>query len=191
MLLQFTEDDDGEPVTAAAPAKNKIPYDQTMVNVDGEQSLVVVRASGGSTSVAMGPSSMSADVAIGSFEIEDLLVGSVCMEHSYLARSSLPAEERYHDASSELQQPGSPSGEASGAEEEDFKDAPDSGEISSLGARNSQDRGSSPGQGSSGQALSLSYAKWTPQSPDSRHCPSSATGPLWEPSWLLAMTSVQ
>ena len=108
VLLQFTEDEDGEPVTAAAPAKDKVPYDQTMVNVDGEQSLVVVRASGGSTTVSTGPNSMSASVAIGSFEIEDLLVGAVCLEHSYLARSSLPAEEHFHDASTDLQQPPSP-----------------------------------------------------------------------------------
>lgn len=131
-----------------------------MVNVDGEQSLVVVRASGGSTTVNTGPNSLSASVAIGSFEIEDLLVGAVCLEHSYLARSSLPAEEHFHDASTDLQQPPSP-GAASDAEE--FKDALEPDEIAPLAQSNQQQ--ASSGQGQS-QALSLSYSKWSPQSPD-------------------------
>lgn len=160
LLQQFTEDEDGEPITAAAPPKDRVPYDQTMVNVDGEQSLIVVRASGGSTTVTTGPNSMSASVAIGSFEIEDLLVGAVCLEHSYLARSSLPAEERFHDASTDLQQPPSP-GAASDTDE--FKDAPGPDEIPALAKESNQSTAPSQQQG---QALTLSYSKWAPQSPD-------------------------
>lgn len=158
--LQFSEDEDGEPVPAAAPGKDRVPYDQTVVNVDGEQSLIVLRASGGSTAVTTGPNSMSASVAIGSFEIEDLLVVSVCLEHSYLARSSLPAEERFHDASTDLQQPASP---GAGSDAEEFKDAPGPDEIASLARASPQGATSGPDQS---QALSLSYSNWAPQSPD-------------------------
>lgn len=151
--LQFAEEQDGEPVTAAAPKKDKVPYDQTIVNVDSEHSLVVVRASGGSTTVAMGPNSMSAQVAIGAFEIEDLLVGAVCLENSYLARSSLPAKEKFHDASSELtSMQRAPSEDSTASAKEEFHDAPD-------------DLPASGEQGSS-QALVMQYNKWTPQSPE-------------------------
>ena len=153
-LLQFDEEKDGEPVTAAAPKKDKVPFDQTIVNVDSEHSLVVVRASGGSTSVALGPNSMSASVAIGAFEIEDLLVGAVCLENSYLARSSLPAKEKFHDARSELTSlQRAPSGD-SAASKEDFQDAPE--ELPASGQQ----------QQASSQALVMQYNKWTPQSPD-------------------------
>ena len=70
-VLQFAEEDK-EPTPAAAPKKDKVPYDQTIVNVDNEQRLIVVRASGGSTTVALGPNSLAADVAIAAFGIEDL-----------------------------------------------------------------------------------------------------------------------
>jgi len=153
--LQFAEEEDGEPVTAAAPKKDKVPYDQTIVNVDSEHSLIVVRASGGSTTVAMGPNSMSAQVAIGAFEIEDLLVGAVCLENSYLARSSLPAKEKFHDASSELtSMQRAPSGDSTASSKEEFHDAPDD-----LPASGHQQQGSS-------QALVMQYNKWTPQSPE-------------------------
>ena len=152
--MQFVEDKDGEPVTAAAPKKDKIPYEQTVVNVDSEHSLIVVRASGGSTAVVMGPNSMSAQIAIGAFEIEDLLVGAVCMENSYLARSSLPAKERFHDASPELASlQRLPSG-GSPTTDDQFQDAPDE-----LPALNHQPQGSS-------QALVMEYTKWSSQSPD-------------------------
>ena len=42
-VLQFAEEDE-ELTTAAAPKKDKVPYDQTIVNVDNEHSLIVVRA---------------------------------------------------------------------------------------------------------------------------------------------------
>lgn len=153
--LQFAEEEDGEPVTAAAPKKDHVPYDQTIVNVDSEHSLVVVRASGGSTTVAMGPNSMSAQVAIGAFEIEDLLVGAICLENSYLARSSLPAKEKFHDASSELtSMQRAPSEDSTASPKEEFHDAPDD-----LPASGQQQQGSS-------QALIMQYNKWTPQSPE-------------------------
>ena len=132
-----------------------MPYDQTIVNVDSEHSLVVVRASGGSTTVAMGPNSMSAQVAIGAFEIEDLLVGAVCIENSYLARSSLPAKEKFHDTSSELtSMQRAPSEDSTASSKEEFHDAPDD-----LPASGQQQQGSS-------QALVMQYNKWAPQSPE-------------------------
>ena len=148
-VLQFAEEDE-EPTTAAAPKKDKVPYDQTIVNVDNEHSLIVVRASGGSTTVALGPNSLAADVAIGAFEIEDLLVGPVCMENSYLARSSLPARESFHDPSLDITTMHQTPSEDSAASDEHFQDASDE-----LPQANSQR-----------QALVLQYAKWTPKSPE-------------------------
>ncbi len=58
-----------------------------VVNVDGEQSLLVVRASAGSADASVGGPHLFSSVAIGRFEIEDLLVGSRCRAHRYLARS--------------------------------------------------------------------------------------------------------
>lgn len=58
-----------------------------MVNVDGERALVAVRATGGAADASLGGAHMAASVAVGSFEIEDLLVGPRCPAHAYLARS--------------------------------------------------------------------------------------------------------
>lgn len=58
-----------------------------VVNVDGERALVAVRATGGSADASLGAAHMAASVAVGSFEIEDLLVGARCPAHAYLARS--------------------------------------------------------------------------------------------------------
>lgn len=149
--LQFDSESE-EPVTAVAPKKDMVPYGQTIVNVDNEHSLIVVRASGGSTSVAMGPDSLDADVAIGAFEIEDLLVGPVCIENSYLARSSLPAQETFHDPSSDVaSMQRAPSGDST-VSDDHFQDA--SEEVSSARAQQ--------------QALVLQYAKRTPKSPEYR-----------------------
>ena len=66
-----------------------------MVNVDGEESLLVVRASAGSADATVGGPHLSASFAIGRFEIEDLLVGPKSGSHKYLARSfdaPLPGE---------------------------------------------------------------------------------------------------
>ena len=98
----------------------------------------------------MGPNSLAADVAIGAFEIEDLLVGPVCMENSYLARSSLPVRESFHDPSLDITTMHQTPSEDSAASDEQFQDASDE-----LPQANSQ-----------GQALVLQYAKWTPKSPE-------------------------
>ena len=143
--LQIAEEDE-EPITAAAPKKDMMPYGQTIVNVDNEHSLIVVRASGGSTTLAMGPNSLDAKVAIGAFEIEDLLVGPVCLENSYLARSSLPAKESFHEPSSDIASMQNAPSEDSA--DENFHDASD--ELLSTKS----------------QALVLQYAKRTPKSPD-------------------------
>lgn len=144
-MLQIAEEDE-EPVTAAAPKKDMMPYGQTIVNVDSEHSLIVVRASGGSTTVAMGPNSLDANVAIGAFEIEDLLVGPVCIENSYLARSSLPAKESFHDPSTDIASMQRASSQDSA--DDNFHDASD--ELLSTKS----------------QALVLQYAKRTPKSSD-------------------------
>lgn len=58
-----------------------------MLNVDGEEGLLVVRASAGSADATVGGPHLYASVAIGRFEIEDLLVGETCPSHRYLAAS--------------------------------------------------------------------------------------------------------
>ncbi len=58
-----------------------------VINVDGEESLLVVRASEGSADATVGGPHLFASFAIGRFEIEDLLVGPKCPGHRYLARS--------------------------------------------------------------------------------------------------------
>ena len=55
--------------------------------MDGERALVAVRATGGSADASLGAAHMAAGVAVGSFEIEDLLVGARCTANAYLARS--------------------------------------------------------------------------------------------------------
>ena len=60
------------------------------MNVDGERSFIVIRASDGSADASMGGGHVSASLAVGAFEIEDLLVGGVCPAHGYLARSFVP-----------------------------------------------------------------------------------------------------
>jgi hypothetical protein len=65
-----------------------------VVNVDGECSLVVLRASGGSTDLSLGDGHFSTSMAVGAFEIEDLLVGQKCPEHGYVARSFIVTRER-------------------------------------------------------------------------------------------------
>lgn len=66
----------------------KIPEEhKTIVNVDSERPLICVRASGAHSEISLGPHRIGIGVAIGTFEIEDLLVGPRCKQHSHLARS--------------------------------------------------------------------------------------------------------
>ena len=58
-----------------------------VVNIDNEESLLVVRASAGSADASVGGPHLSASFAIGRFEVEDLLVGPRSRSHRYLARS--------------------------------------------------------------------------------------------------------
>lgn len=67
---------------------------QEVVNVDSERSLVVIRASKGSTDLSMGDGHFSASLAVDAFEIEDLLVGPRCPAHAYLARSFVATREQ-------------------------------------------------------------------------------------------------
>lgn len=77
--------DPGTPVAGSGPLG--AAHTAGVVNIDGEHSLLVVRASAGTADAAVGGPHLSASVAIGRFEIEDLLVGAVCPQHKYLARS--------------------------------------------------------------------------------------------------------
>ena len=61
--------------------------------MDNERSLIVIRASGGSTDLSMGDGHFSTSLAVDAFEIEDLLVGPRCPRHAYLARSFVVTRE--------------------------------------------------------------------------------------------------
>ena len=69
------------------PQAKTVSRSGDIVNVDNEVSLVVVRAAGGSATAQIADAHVAAGVAVGSFEIEDLLVGSRCSTLGYLARS--------------------------------------------------------------------------------------------------------
>ncbi len=78
---------------ASPAAGHKLTDSSSMVNVDGEQSLIVIRASSGSTDLSLCGGHFSTSLAVGAFEIEDLLVGKRCPEHGYLARSFVVTRE--------------------------------------------------------------------------------------------------
>ena len=88
--------------TQFASPPGAIPYHLTdaheVVNVDSERSLVVIRASKGSTDLSMGDGHFSASLAVDAFEIEDLLVGPRCPTHAYLARSFVATREQLPQA---------------------------------------------------------------------------------------------
>ena len=61
--------------------------EETVVNIDEEKSLLVVRAAQGNADALVAPDHLSASVSIGQFEIVDLLSGSKSAHHRHLARS--------------------------------------------------------------------------------------------------------
>lgn len=86
MLLQESLAETGER-PLASPSLTGISGAADIVNVDGELSLIVVRASAGQATAEVAEAHVAASVTVGSFEIEDLLVGSRCPDLGYLARS--------------------------------------------------------------------------------------------------------
>lgn len=93
---QGAEADDGRQGTPEAISKQGSLMGQSgaVVNIDSEQSLIVLRASSGSTDLSLGDGQFSTSAAVGAFEIEDLLVGQKCPDHSYLARSFMVTSAR-------------------------------------------------------------------------------------------------
>jgi hypothetical protein len=81
----------GSPGAAQPAAAAQLTGGDAVVNVDGERSLVAIRASEGSAEASLGSGQLSASLAVGAFEIEDLLVGPKCPDHAYLARSFVPS----------------------------------------------------------------------------------------------------
>ena len=57
------------------------------VHLPAEVSLIAVRSTGVDVDFSYGPTHLSVGCAVGRFEIEDLLVGSRCAPHRFLARS--------------------------------------------------------------------------------------------------------
>ncbi|KAK9908805.1 hypothetical protein WJX75_003140 [Coccomyxa subellipsoidea] len=160
----WPDDEDGAPDGAsddtafASPVPgHKLTDSSAVVNVEGEQSLIVIRASSGSTDLSMGGGHFSTSLAVGAFEIEDLLVGKRCPDHGYLARSFVVTRvvdnegDEFYDASAEPSSPTFLSRAASkgsgrlpfsdsdsvASREGSFKDAPGPSEL-----WRSQDQGS-------------------------------------------------
>lgn len=71
----------------AAPTPSEAAGAADMVNIDGETSLIVIRASGGQATAEVADDHLTAGVVVGAFEVEDLLVGTRCPTLNYLARS--------------------------------------------------------------------------------------------------------
>lgn len=65
------------------------PVDQSaaVVNVDGERSLIAIKALQGGVGLLMASDGMEATAHMGSFEIEDLLAGGRSLQHRHLATS--------------------------------------------------------------------------------------------------------
>ena len=61
-----------------------------IVSIDDERPLISVKASGARCNIRSGADSLVVGVAIGAFEIEDLLVGPGCNKNDHLARSFQP-----------------------------------------------------------------------------------------------------
>ncbi|KAK9834254.1 hypothetical protein WJX81_000411 [Elliptochloris bilobata] len=146
-----------------------LPSASQVVNVDGERALVVVRATGSSADAALGAAHTAAGVAVGSFEIEDLLVGARCPAHAYLARSfEAPSagstgntDEVFFDAATEPPSPrssGSLSRASMGAESFFSAAGPSELEGGSLGAGKGSPQGS--GLARAPPAWALDFETW-------------------------------
>ena len=98
MCVQDEVEGSSSDETQFASPPGAVPYHltdtQEVVNADDERSLIVIRASKGSTDLSMGDGHFSTSLAVDAFEIEDLLVGPRCPEHGYLARSFLATREK-------------------------------------------------------------------------------------------------
>lgn len=81
----------GAEAAAASACAAPVHDPGSIINVDGEVALVVVRASGGVCGFSYGAAGMTIHTALGSLEVEDLLVGQRCPGARFLARSSAPA----------------------------------------------------------------------------------------------------
>ncbi|KAL4447306.1 hypothetical protein ABPG77_007339, partial [Micractinium sp. CCAP 211/92] len=102
------EEDDAVP--ASPPGGDGAPTPPAMpegfVSVDGEVPLIVLRASGGTCRFSYGAAGMTVHTALGSLEIEDLLVGQRCPRNRFLASSHAGVEqvgeETFFDADERL-----------------------------------------------------------------------------------------
>ncbi|KAK9815130.1 hypothetical protein WJX73_008307 [Symbiochloris irregularis] len=136
------------PIAAPSPSEGSGAAD--MVNVDGETSLIVIRASGGQATAEMADDHLTAGVVVGAFEIEDLLVGARCPTLSYLARSFETDEgghgdQQFKDASDRLAHVSTDSTQL-----QDFEDADGPSELSQEPHR----------------AWVMQFDTWKPSSPD-------------------------
>ncbi len=92
--MEGSSGDETQFASPAAAVSYHLTDTQEFVNVDSERSLVVIRASKGSTDMSMGDGHFSVSLAVDAFEIEDLLVGPRCPTHAHLARSFVATREQ-------------------------------------------------------------------------------------------------
>ncbi|KAL4443584.1 hypothetical protein ABPG75_011321 [Micractinium tetrahymenae] len=102
------EEDDAAP--ASPPGSGSLPAPpaapEGFVSVDDEVPLIVLRAAGGTCQFTYGTPGMTVHTALGSLEIEDLLVGPRCRRNRFLASShagvELVGDETFFDADDRL-----------------------------------------------------------------------------------------
>lgn len=73
----------------------------TVVNVDGERSLIAIKALQGGVGLLVASDGMEATAHMGSFEIEDLLAGGRSLQHRHLA-TSVPLDDAAEQVGQDL-----------------------------------------------------------------------------------------
>ena len=98
-----------------------------VINIDGEHSLVTIKASSTTATASIGPSHIAANIALGSFEIQDSLASAAAPSLRYLARSAASthdgSDEEFFDADASLSRTSVSSAISTSSEQ--FEDASD------------------------------------------------------------------
>ncbi len=137
-----------------------------VINVDGEHSLVVIKASSTTAVASIGQTHVSANLALGSFEIQDSLASMDAPSLRYLARSAAnstqdgPEQEEFYDAQASLGR-GSMSSHAT-AGSDHFEDAEDGTERDREIAGSASNLPGAPRH----HAWVLEFKSWKPDSPE-------------------------
>ena len=141
----------------------KVAPSPGVINIDGEHSLVTIKASSTTATASIGQTHIAANLALGSFEIQDSLASAVAPSLQYLARSSASTHdgsgEEFFDANASLSRTSVSS--AITTSSEDFQDASDGTE----GGHTGNEAARLPGAAKH-HAWVLEFESWKPDSPE-------------------------